>query len=132
MKTWVKYLIIGWSIVCIGIIVVSFQILKKDYIQEDFSIDLLLRTPEKVGDNIELIADFLYFDQNEKSLSKDQFIERIKGSKAIEFQSKHTVKNKSIYLYLPIYSFIIWAFPILLFTLLGVLFEKTRTISPNR
>lgn len=124
MKTRVKYLVIGWSILCIGIIIISFEIMKKDYIQEDFDIFLPLKVPLKTEvSNLEIIAESLYHN-DEDFLSKEKFIERVKVAKSIELRSNFKVKNKSIYLYLPFYTFIVWAFPILMFALLGNLFEK--------
>ncbi|MBI4764277.1 MAG: hypothetical protein HY787_06710 [Deltaproteobacteria bacterium] len=127
MRTWTKLLVVGWSILCIGIIVVSFQIMKKDYVAETYSIWAPLLVPEKVGDGVERLAAWLYPNQNERFLSKEQFIERVKGAKGVELKSEHTVKNKAIYLYLPIYSFVVWAFPILVFVAVGRLFEKNPT-----
>ncbi len=126
MKTWTKFLVIGWSVVCVGIVVVSFEIMKKDYVTEDYSIYAPQRVEKKEIDGDIYLGAVLYTNPNE-FLSKEQFIERVKGAKAIELQSGHKI-NKSIYLYLPIYSFVIWAFPILVFVMLGYLFEKSSTI----
>jgi hypothetical protein len=62
MKQWTKYLVIGWSIVSIGVIIVSFQILKTDYIQDDYEIMIVLKTPEKIAEfpNVELLAENIF------------------------------------------------------------------------
>ena len=121
MKTWLKYLVIGWSIVCIGIVIVSFQIMKKDYVKDSYNIDL----PMQSGPGLLPIARIIFDNENEM-LSKEQFIEVIKGCKSIELRSEHKVINRAIYLYLPIYSFIVWALPILVFAFLGIIFEKAK------
>ena len=126
MKAWTKYLVIGWSIICVGITIVSFQIMKNDYIQEDYDIFLPLRVPEKLEGGLEFMGPLIYADEKEKFLSKEQFIERAKGAKSIELRGTSKVKNKAIYLYLPIYAFVVWALPILMFVLVGNLFGKTR------
>lgn len=125
MKTWAKYLVIGWSIICIGVILLSFQIMKDDFIKQDYDIYLPLKVPEKINDNFEFIGSSLYHN-DEKFLSKEEFIKRVKGIKSIELQSDYKV-NKAIYLVLPIYAFMVWALPILMFALLGNLFGKNKT-----
>lgn len=129
MKTWIKLLIIGWSIVSVAIIIVSYQVMKYNYVTEDYSVELPLRTPVK-GDTFTILSSIIYHDDNMKFLSKQEFIEHIKDAKSINLHSSHTVKNRGIYLYLPLYSFVIWAFPILIFALLGILFERSKTTTP--
>lgn len=122
MRIWMKYLIIGWSIVVVGLLIISFQIMKKQFIQEDYEIALPLCKPEVVDKNIEFIAGVLYYDDNEKFLSKHEFINRIKGVKSIKLESNHRVKDNVIYIALPLYTFGLWALPIFVFALVGNLF----------
>jgi hypothetical protein len=90
-----------------------------------------LKVPLKTeGSNLTLIAESLYHNDDE-FLSKEKFIERVKVAKYIELHSNFKVKNKSIYLYLPIYAFMVWAFPILMFALLGNLFKTNRNTSQS-
>jgi hypothetical protein len=124
MKTWAKFLVVGWSIVCIGIVAVSYQVMKKDYVDDSYKIFLPFRTPEDMGGGVKRLANWLYANEDEQYLSKEQFIERAKGARALDLQSEHKVKNRAIYLYLPIYSFAIWALPLLVFVILGHLFAK--------
>jgi hypothetical protein len=129
MKTWVKYLVIGWSLICVGIIIVSFQIMKNDYIQYDYTFwpsepqNLGKGETSGKGAGWEEVIPFLFTHEG-NLLTKDQFIERIKGAKSIQAISFHKVKDRSIYVYLPIYALIVWALPILMFALLGILFGK--------
>ncbi len=131
MKSWTKFLIIGWSIVSLGIIIISYQIMKKEYIQEDYEVSVILKTPQKISPNFELIAEPLFKDENIKEgnilLTKMEFVEVIKKAKGIEIQSKSIVKDKSIYLILPIYAFAIWMIPVTVFSLLGLLFTRRET-----
>jgi hypothetical protein len=111
IKAWIRMLVIGWSIVSVGIILVSYQVMKHGYVTEDYSVELPLQG--SFSGEITGISRLLYADRDDQYLSKQQFLESIKDAKAINLHSSYTVKNQAIYLYLPIYSFVIWAFPIL-------------------
>lgn len=140
MRTWMKYLIIGWSIVSVGIVIISFQVMKPDFIQEDYRIDLVFKTPEKVAPNVERITEELFAGKttltteelfsgkdvfDKISITKEEFVDKIKKAKVITLESKTNV-NKDIYMVLPIYSFIIWCIPILVFSLVGVIFGRGK------
>ncbi len=136
MKTWIRFLTIGWSFVSAAIIIVTYNVMKYEFVTEDYIIELTHNSSElKPGDIYDLrkqtIVSYLYNNYNGMPLYKSEFIERIKNVKSINLNSSHSVDNKSIYLYLPLYSFVVWAFPILVFTLLGILFERGRTITPE-
>ena len=133
MGTWAKYLIIGWSMVSIGIIIVAFQVMEEDFIEKDFDVVMIYKTPEKASadlpSNLTAIGEDLFYGKDEfdnLSITKEQFVERMKKAKGITIQSKNRIKDRSIYIYLPIYGFAIWAIPILVFSLLGNLFIKKR------
>lgn len=137
MKTWIKFLIIGWSFVSAAIIIVTYNVMKYEFVTEDYSIELTHNTSElKPGDIYDLrkatVISYLYDDYYKMPLYKSEFIERIKNAKSINLHSSHSVNNKAIYLYLPLYSFVVWAFPILVFTLMGIVFEKSKTITATR
>ena len=133
MKDWTKFLIIGWSIVSVGIIIVSFQIMKEDFIQEDYTIMMLLKTPERFAPTEEFPEGIVFDAQNlfhgkdifdEFSITKKQFVERIKKAKEVTIESKNKIEDKSIYILLPLYAFGVWAIPIIVFALIGILFTK--------
>lgn len=141
MKTWIKYLIIGWSIVCVGIIIVSYLIMKREYVREDYGISIVYKaspnpTPGQIYNTWEILGESLFKDVDRKEgelllLSKEEFVQAIKRAKGdlsklkgIEIQSNSQVKDKSIYLALPLYSFTVWAIPILIFSLIGIIFQK--------
>ncbi len=129
MKTLIKYLIVGWSIVTISIIIISYQIMKEEFIQEDYFISFPLKNPEKISDKITLIAEGLFGrdkDGYPTVLTKKEFVEKIKKAKGVTIESQNKVKNKLIFLFLPLYSFTVWAVPILIFSLIGILFGKNK------
>ena len=152
MRTWMKYLIIGWSIVSVGIIIVSFQIMKTDFIQEDYEINMIYKSPEKfvpksaesIVDSAlkgkkekqadfphewEVVAESLFYEKDvfdTLSITKKEFTDRMKKAKGVTIESKNKVKDKSVYVFLPLYAFTVWAIPILVFSLLGSLFTKKR------
>lgn len=133
MKSWTKYLIIGWSIVSVGIIIVSFQLMKNDFIQEDYEIMMIYKTPEKIPptekfpNEWEVLAEDLFYGKDvfdTLSITKKQFADRMKKAKGVTIESKNKVKDKSVYVFLPLYAFAVWAIPILVFSLLGILFYR--------
>lgn len=133
MRIWAKYLIIGWSIVSVGIIIVTFQIMKAAFIDEDYEITIAYKTPEKVQatgntqKEWEIVGETLFHDVfDEISITKKQFIERIQKAKGITIESKHKLNDYKIYIYLPLYAFAVWGVPIVVFTLLGILFSKKK------
>jgi hypothetical protein len=128
MKIWAKYLIIGWSIVTVGIIIVSFQLMKNHFIEETYEVWVVYKDLEEAGD-LELIAQDLFynkdvFDTLNPSITKKEFVERMKKAKRITIESKNKIKDKSIYLFLPLYAFAVWMIPILVFSLIGLLFSR--------
>lgn len=138
MKAWMKYLIIGWSIVSVGIVIVSFQLMKLNSIEESHSIMLVYKAPEKpaptgnVSDGWEVIAEDLFYNKNgndllspfDPTITKKEFVDKMKKAKGITIESKSKVKDNSIYLWFPIYSFLVWGVPILVFSLVGLLFSR--------
>ena len=48
MKIWAKYLTIGWSIVTVAIVIVSFQLMKSHFIEEDYEVMMVYKVPEKM------------------------------------------------------------------------------------
>ncbi len=131
MRTWMKYLVIGWSIISVGIIIISFQFMKKDFIEEAYEIYTVYKTPEKENSssNWETIGENLFYEKDDhdlfnKFISKEEFVERMKKAKGINIYTKNRIKDRSIYVQLPLYAFAVWAIPILVFSLVGSLFTK--------
>jgi hypothetical protein len=142
MRTWIKYLIIGWSIVSIVLVIVSFQLAKSDFVKEDYEIMMVLKAPEKAAltpppgyilDEPEVIAEKLFPKQKAKdflhgldpSITKKEFVDKIKKAKGVTIESKTKV-DKAIYVILPIYAFLVWGIPILVFSLVGVIFGRGK------
>ena len=133
MRIWARYLIIGWSIVTLAIVIVTFQLMKSHFIEEDYEVTLVYKTPEKVKSATnsdkewEIVAESLFFGKDvfdTISITKKEFIERIKKAKSVTIESKNKVKDTSVYLFFPIYAFIVWSIPVLVFSLIGLLFSR--------
>lgn len=132
MKIWAKYLIIGWSIVTVAISILSFQIMKSHFGQEKYDILINYKEPEVVAaadngqDGWEFVGESLFYGKDiydKITITLKEFVDRMKKAKGVTIDSKTTIKDKSIYLYLPLYVFAIWAVPILVFCFLGLLFS---------
>lgn len=139
MKIWAKYLTIGWSVVSVGIVIVSFQIIKDSYLEEDYEVMMVYKVPEKVAPTDkfpseweavgewEAVAENLFFGKNvfnTLSITKKEFVDRMKKAKGVTIKSKNKIKDKSIYLLLPLYAFTVWSIPIFVFSLVGLLFSR--------
>ena len=137
MKLWAKYLTIGWSIVCVAIVIVSYQLMKSHFVEEDYEITTVLKVPEKIpstdkeSHDIEMIGEFLFSGKDvfdTVSITKKEFVEKIKKAKGITIETKTKIKDNSIFLILPLYTFAIWMIPILVFSLVGLLFSKKKEV----
>lgn len=132
MKIWIKYLIIGWSIMCIGIIVVSYQIMKFNFVNEEYEITMSYKVPAKIPSQESKANDWIIvaetlFPQglvDQAFTTQKEVKEKLMKAKGVTIKSKNEVKDNLIYVFLPLYAFIIWAFPILIFSLIGILFGK--------
>jgi len=134
MNTWMKYLVIGWSIVTLGIILVSFQIMKKDLINENYIIPLPETLQAKISEakkhdyTNQKIIDYLqdkfkeWIDRETLSIKAEE-LNKLLMTKELHIKSQHHV-DSIIYLILPIYAFGIWAIPILVFFLVGSIFSR--------
>lgn len=133
MKIWAKYLTIGWSIVTVAIVIVSFQLMKSHFIEEDYEVMMVYKVPEKMAatDNVpghwETISENLFYNKDvfdTISITKKEFIDRMKKAKGVTIESKTKIKDKSVYLFLPLYAFAVWTIPIVVFSLVGLLFSR--------
>lgn len=137
MRTWAKYLTIGWSIVTLAIVITSFQLLKYNFIEEDYEVTVNYKMPEKmastndVENQWEVVGESLFHGKDvfaATSITKKEFVDRIKRAKGITIETKNRVKENSVYILFPFYAFIIWTIPIIVFSLIGLLFSrKTET-----
>ena len=137
MKTWMKYLVIGWSIVSVGLILVTFQIMKKDFIEERYFIKPPALLQNKINNAKEErysnkeIYEYLVDKYKEllidKKMSKntEELNDILKDEGILRIESQHRTESL-IYLLLPAYTFLIWAVPIMVFSLCGLVFDKKR------
>ena len=134
MNTWMKYLVVGWSIVSLGIILVSFQLMNKNLINENYIIPLPETLQAKISEakkhdytNQEVI-DYLQdkfkelIDRETLSIKAEE-LNKLLMTKELHIKSQHNV-DSIIYLILPIYAFGIWAIPILVFSIVGSIFSR--------
>jgi hypothetical protein len=133
MKIWAKYLTIGWFIVCVAIVIVSFQLMKSHFVEEDYEVMMVYKVPEKMAatdkftHDWEAVAENLFYNKDvfdTISITKKEFVDRMKKAKGVTIESKTKIKDKSVYLLLPLYAFAVWTIPILVFSLVGLLFSR--------
>jgi hypothetical protein len=139
MKTWMKYFIIGWSIACVGIFIVSFQMLKSESLVERHTVTLIPESPESAqGDDWETVGKYLFgsdlvekkmdpFSFHEPSITQREFVYKMKKAKGVIIESKTRVMGKILYVVFAIYAFAIWAIPITAFMILGLIFSMQGT-----
>lgn len=128
VRIWAKYLIIGWSAVSVAIVIVSFQLMKSQFVEEDYGVTTVYKLPEKTpGTSWELIGESLFHNNDISdsiSITKKEFVDRMKKAKGVVIESKTKIKDKTVYLLLPLYAFAVWIIPILVFSLVGLLFSR--------
>ena len=52
----------------------------------------------------------------------------MKKAKGITIRPRTNVKDESIYLFLPLYAFAVWMLPVLVFSLVGLLFSRNDEV----
>jgi hypothetical protein len=131
MTTWMKFLVIGWSIVCVGIMLFTYPIMKKQYIDEDYEIYLALKGPVKVGKNSYRLSESLF--QQDERITKKQMVSRLQDIN-IENITITTIQKRfddRIYIVLPLFTFLVWVIPVTVFSLVGVLFSRRTDNHPD-
>jgi hypothetical protein len=131
MTTWMKFLVIGWSIVCVGIMLFTYPIMKKQYIDEDYEIYLALKEPVKVGKNSYRLSESLF--QQDERITKKQMVSRLQDTN-IENITITTIQKRfddRIYIVLPLFTFLVWVIPVTVFSLVGVLFSRRTDNHPD-
>ena len=150
MKIWAKYLIIGWSIVTFAIVIVSYQLTKSWF--TEYEIMAVYKVPEKMATTNnapgwEVVAKDLFYIEGDPlalmpgsgvempgvgvettSITKDEFLDKMKKAKGITIRPRTNVKDESIYLFLPLYAFAVWMLPVLVFSLVGLLFSRNDEV----
>lgn len=126
-----KFLVIGWSIVCVGIMLFTYPIMKKQYIDEDYEIYLALKEPVKVGKNSYRLSESLF--QQDERITKKQMVSRLQDTN-IENITITTIQKRfddRIYIVLPLFTFLVWVIPVTVFSLVGVLFSRRTDNHPD-
>lgn len=119
MKSYARLLVIGWSIVCVGIIVSSFKAIATGSQTVTVEMDMF-KAPSGGWQDILKI----------ESLSEPPGVIPIwfkeianANPKSLEYREKRTL-DRSFYIRLPAYAFAVWAVPIVVFSLIGLLFDR--------
>jgi len=118
MRTFLKYLVIGWSIACIGIFIIAYKQMNLGY--QQLTVELYMLKPP-VGD----WQDFLKVESLKAPGVVPQWFKKIaaQNPKYLEYREINSL-DKTFYRMLPIFCFAVWAIPIFGFSVLGILFSK--------
>ena len=136
MKTYFKYLIIGWSIVSIVLVILSFQVMKKEFIEEKFVLwmpslkqaegkyvfgeQLFQITLEELGKKVKARYSE-YSDLEDRDVGRRVFDKYLKD-KGLDVELRY--EPSIFYIVFPIYTFFIWALPVIVFSLVGIIFSR--------
>jgi len=119
MITFSKYLVIGWSIACIGIFIISYRYMTLGY--QELTAELYMLKPA-AGD----WQDFLKVDSLKEPPSKvPHWLKEIaaQNPRYLEYREMSRL-DKKFYHMLPLFCFAVWAIPIVGFSIVGILFNK--------
>ncbi len=95
MKIWNKYFIIGWSIINVGILIVSFQIMKSEFIKANIGIRVQATEAPSMGAQLSGTArERSLFKDSESFISKEEFLRRLKNEKGIIIDKKAVVSQR--------------------------------------
>ena len=123
MNTFSKYLVIGWSIACIGIFVISYQQITFDYRQ--LTAELYMLKPHAEG-----WQDFLKVDSLKEPPRKvPQWLKEVAAHnpKYLEYREISSL-DKKFYRTLPLFCFAVWAIPIVGFSAVKILYSKKGSL----
>lgn len=94
MKIWIKYFIIGWSIINVGILIVSFQIMKSEFIKTSIGVKLQKTEAPSPGALFSgSDREKSMFKDSESFISKEEFLNRMKNEKGIIIDKKEKVSK---------------------------------------
>jgi len=124
MLPFIRALIIGWSLISIAISYYMFDLMKNDFTEEQYYFTYLKSSEKLTGSNDDSEVRIILEELSRRGAFK-QFLEQLKedaefGGKYVEYVD---VEPK-FYLLFPIYVFLIWSIPILVFCILSFTFKK--------
>ncbi|MGA2957412.1 MAG: hypothetical protein ABSF48_17015 [Thermodesulfobacteriota bacterium] len=119
MKAFFRVLVIGWSIACVGVFVISYKEMKLG--AQSITVELNMLKPSGGGWQDVLKIESL----TEPPGVIPQWFKEIAAHnpKSLEYREKTTLEGK-FYFLLPAFCFAVWAIPILVFSTVGLLFWK--------
>lgn len=119
MKAFFKLLVIGWSIACIGVFVISYKEMKLG--AQSITVELNMLKPSGGGWQDVLKIESLTEPPN---VIPKWFKEiAAQNPKSLEYRQTNNLERK-FYLLLPTFCFAVWGIPILVFSSVGLLFGK--------
>lgn len=127
MKAFFKLMVIGWSIACIGIFIISYKEMKLGV--QSIKVELYMLKPSGGGWEDVLKVESL----TEPPGVIPQWFKEIasQNPKSLEYRETHSLEG-NFYLLLPIFCFAVWAVPISVFSILGLLFGKKENLHKGR
>jgi len=119
MKTFFRLMVIGWSIACIGIFIVSYKELK--LASQSTRVELHMLKPSGGGWQDVLKIESL----SEPPGVAPQWFKEIADHNpaSLEYRETNSLHGK-FYFLLPVFCFSVWAAPVLVFSAVGLLFGK--------
>lgn len=119
MRAFFKLLVIGWSIACIGIFIVSYKEMKLG----SQSIKVELNMLKESGGGWQDVLKIESLTEPPGVIPKWFKEIAAQNPKTLEYRETNSLEG-NFYFMLPIYCFGIWAIPILVFSVIGILFGK--------
>ena len=125
MKAFFKLLVIGWSIACIGIFIISYKEMKLG--TQSIKVELNMLKPSGGGWQEVLKIESLI---EPPGVIPKWFKEvAAQNPKSLEYRETNSLEGM-FYFLLPAFCFAVWAIPILVFSTVGLLFGK-KDKGPN-
>lgn len=119
MKAFFKLLVIGWSIACVGIFIISYKEMKLG--TQSTKVELNMLKPSGGGWQDVLKIESL---TQPPGVIPQWFKEiAVQNPESLEYRETNSLEGK-FYFLLPMFCFAVWAFPILVFSTVGLLFGK--------
>lgn len=125
MKAFFKLLVIGWSIACVGIFIISYKEMKLG--THSIKVELYMLKPSGGGWQDVLKIESL----TEPPGVIPQWFKEVaaQNPKSLEYRETNSLEGR-FYFLLPTFCFAVWAIPILVFSTVGLLFGK-KDKGPN-
>lgn len=119
MQNYIKWLILGWSIACIGIFIISYQVLFPNSQIIEVKLEITKSSEKGPWDNV---IDLGTLAPGSKFIFEK--LAQHNPNKIIYTEKNYT--KPSFYFAMPGFCFIIWAIPITVLSILGIFLFKHK------